>query len=106
MSNIDSSLFGCHLTGNTWDVTVESCPASLTLTAVGGSPLPASSTVLTRRRVTPTDQVLTVQSSVSMWAGALVGAVAVLAGATVQTGFGVTLVDVMLAVVPSEARWA
>lgn len=104
IGNIDSSLFGCHFTGDTWDVTVKSRPAGLTLTGVGGSPLPASSPILTGRGVTPTNQVLTVEAGVSMWAGALVGAIAVLAGAAIQTGFGVTLVDVMLAVAPSEAR--
>lgn len=49
---------------------------------------------------------LTVDSGVSMWASALVGAVAVLAGAAVQAGFGVALVDVMLAVDTDEARRA
>lgn len=47
MGNIDSSLFGCHLTGNTWNITVKARPASLTLAAVGGAPLPASSPVFT-----------------------------------------------------------
>lgn len=46
---------------------------------------------------------LTIESGVSMWAGALVGAVAVLAGAAIQAGFRVALVDVMLAVATSEA---
>lgn len=55
MCNIDSSLFGCHLTGNTWDVTIKARPPSLTPTAVCGICLPASSPVFTRRRVTPTN---------------------------------------------------
>lgn len=42
-----TSLFGCHLTGDTWDVTIKSSPASLTLAAISGSPLPATSPVLT-----------------------------------------------------------
>lgn len=49
---------------------------------------------------------LTVEASVSMQAGALVGAVAILAGAPIQAGFGVALVDIVLAVVTSEPRWA
>lgn len=106
MSHINSSLFGCYLTGNTWNVTIKSCPAGLTLAVVGCSPLPASSPILTGRCVAPTNQVLTVESGVSVRAGALVGAVAVLAGATVHTRLGVTLVDVMLTVVPGEAWWA
>lgn len=47
MDDVDSSLFGCYLAGDTRDVTVKSRPASLALAAVGGSPLPASSPVLT-----------------------------------------------------------
>lgn len=46
---------------------------------------------------------LTVESSISMWAGALVCAITVLAGATVHAGFGVALIDVMLAIATSEA---
>lgn len=60
MGNINSSLFGCHLTGNTRDVTIKARPSSLTPTAVRGARLPASAPVFTRRRVTPTNQVLTV----------------------------------------------
>lgn len=53
-----TSLLSCHLAGNTGDVTVKARPASLTLAAVCGSPLPAVSSVLTGRRVAPTHQVL------------------------------------------------
>lgn len=49
---------------------------------------------------------LTVESSVSGWAGALVRAIAVLAGAAIQAGFGVALIDVVLAVAPGETRRA
>lgn len=49
MGDVDSSLFGCHLTGNTWDVTVKPRPACHALTTVRGSSLPACSPVLTGR---------------------------------------------------------
>lgn len=46
---------------------------------------------------------LTVGPGVSMYAGALVSAVAVMARATVLAGFGITLVNVMLAIVARES---
>lgn len=46
---------------------------------------------------------LTVESSVTMGAGALVCAVAVVAGPSIHAGFGVTLIDVVLTVAPCEA---
>ena len=53
-----TSLFGCHLAGNTGDVTVKARPAGLTLAAVGGDLLPAGSSVLTGGQVAPAHQVL------------------------------------------------
>lgn len=47
LGDFNPSLFGCHLTGDTWYVTIKARPASLTFTAVGGASLPASSPVLT-----------------------------------------------------------
>lgn len=53
-----TSLFGCNLTGNTRDIAVQARPAGLTIAAVGGSSLPARSSIFTGSRVTPMNQVL------------------------------------------------
>lgn len=47
---------------------------------------------------------LAVESGVSVWTGAFVGAVSVLTGASVLARPRVALVNVMLAVIPSESR--
>lgn len=103
LGNINPSLFGSHLTGNTWDITVKSTPACLTLATIGSAPLPAGSSIFARRGVTPANQILTVKSSVSMWASALVSAIAVMTSATIQARLRVTFVDIMLAVVASKS---
>lgn len=53
-----TSLFGCHLAGDAWHITVEPCPASLALTAVSSASLPTGAPVLTWGRVTPAYQIL------------------------------------------------
>lgn len=47
---------------------------------------------------------LAVESGVSVWAGAFVGAISVLTGASVLARPRVALVNVMLAVIPSKSR--
>lgn len=51
-------LFSCHLTGNTWDVTVEASPSSLTLAGVGGTLLPTRTSIFAGSRVTPAHKIL------------------------------------------------
>lgn len=80
-----SLLLGGDLTADTGDVAVDARPATGTLAGERRPLLPTRATVLTGGRVTPAHQTLAVESAVSVWAGAFVGAVSILTGTSVLT---------------------